>query len=226
MRRLPAIAFGALLLMTASCGSDSPPTPVAAPTVAGIAADLEQPATAIQVQVVLAGLAQDALVPMHALPGIDQPVIAEIGAGDQVTSLDQLFETEDGMQWIQIQAVSMQGWIPHALSYQGPAIDITEQTLASLDSNTFGSAEEAASMISSSFAAAQGGPATIVTVSQTSVAGTDSTTIVTDVTGEPNAVALGSRLTIALSSTDGWAPVSVFQSVLCVQGVDAQGRCI
>ena len=231
VRRLSAIALGSLLLIAVSCGSDSDGQaengpPAAAPTVAGVAADLQQPESAIAAQVVLAGLEQGTSIQMRALPGIDQPVLAEIDASDQITSLDQLFETEDGVQWIQIQAVSMQGWIPDVLAFRGPTQDITDQAVATVGSNTFGTPEEAASFLSADLAAAQPGDSQIVVVAMTTVTGTGSTTIVTDVLGEPDDSVLGSRLTIALDSSDGWVPVSVVQSVLCVRGVDADGLCI
>ena len=244
--------LSALAVLAASCSSDSTPdtdttetsatidglepepelpTAEPAPTVAGNAVDVEVPEEAIASDVVIFGLDQTQRVQLRALPGADQPVVVELAPSDQIQSLEQLFETEDGAQWIQVQALGQQGWIAEEVAYRGPTQDVTEQSIASLDATTFASAEEAATAIGL-VVAAQDGSAEVIVVGTTDVAGADSTTVIADVVNNDvgneggDGVALGRRLTIALDPAREWSPVSVFQSVLCTRGVTAQGECV
>ena len=233
MRRLAAILGVVVALVLSACGSgsesgaDAPPaTAQAAPTVAGTGTDITMPESAIQADVVIVGVSRDERVQIRALPGENQPVAAEIGPGERIESLEQMFTTENGTQWIQVQAASVQGWVPPILAFRGASEDITAQVLASLTATSFASADEASEAIGAAVTATEAGPTRVVQVALETVAGTDSTTITTDLLGGPEDSVVGTRLTIAVDSGNGWAPVSVFRSPLCWRGVSAEGLCL
>lgn len=219
----------ALCLIASSCSGDDGPTvtndPVAtprpAPTIEGVATELSSAAVAAQAVVV----AVDAttLIEVRAQPGVDQPLVGEVPAGDLIQPLGPTFTTSDELVWWQVRAGDLQGWTPARLAYQGPAM------VTPLASGTsYGSPAEAAAAIASEIGASLGATQE-VTVATTELLDQGRVTITSDlVLGEGARTAV--RVIVATQafgpSADSWQAVTLTQFDLCENGVNAQGICL
>jgi len=211
------------LLFAAGCSGDDDgtdrvlPTPRPAPTVAGQSVDGFAPG--LEDRVAIIGVERGGSAPMRALPGIDQPVIAEIPpTANNLFGFGEAFQTPDLRLWWLVRYESAQGWIEPGAAYLGASEDVSVRVAGTLSSTNYPTFGALIAEVETQY-----GNTVIVDITPESESGAVLATV--DAL-DGDAIRVGSRVVLTGQSSDsGYQLVAAIEFALCGRGVDEAGAC-
>lgn len=226
--RLFLALLGALATLGASCSDGGAavaerevPTPRAAPAIDGTELD-DVAVPAVTDEVAVIGLAGGESLDIHALPGLDQPVIGMVPAGAaDVIVLGDAFETADGVTWWLVRYESTQGWVQPEVAFVGATRNSTGRLQIALGDRGFDDLDALAIAVAEEYAA---------TATDAQIAVVSSTTapprVTVDVVGFDDDAVAGVRLIVVGAGPAGRVQVESVQEIpLCRRGVTVEGLC-
>lgn len=223
--RVFTICLLSLVLLAGACSDDTAsgervvPTPEAGAELE--AQEIDGFAPGIDDRVAIVGIAAGQTLSVHALPGANQPIIAEIpSTATDLFGYGETSETPDGRQWWLIRYEDAQGWIEPGAAYLGGPVDISVGIAGRLSNTTYDDPNTLLAEVRSLL----GGE--LVTVFQGPAIDGPATTILDELTDGDDSVR-GRRITLTLIGEGGSFRLSeVQEQALCARGVDDSGLCV
>ena len=225
-RRIALAIIAVVSLFAAACSGDddnigerglSGPQP--APTIAGRVVDGFAPG--VDDRVAIIGVSSGETLPMQALPGPEQPIIAELPpTASDLFGFGQAIETPDGDLWWLVRYGDAQGWIQPGAAYLGAGEDISVEVAGRLERTSYDSMDDLIDDVQSQF----GDDAVIVGITEETDVGDIAATI--DALGAEDDSLVGDRYIVTANSATGSYRLTGAQRVpLCARGVNASGIC-
>ncbi len=166
------------------------------------------------------GIQYDAALPLHSLPGDDQPVVASLGPLEADVVATGHARQVGTSHWFEVKAAGVTGWADAtSLAYLGGTVDVTERTVSQLGGPpTADSMLQLGRIVATAGASGQK-PEIRVTVTVAPQEVGNSGEVTYDVTGFHDDSVLGERLHVSGTRAGKFTLKSVEATTLCRRGV-------